>query len=442
MSSLLKVFSGIRDSMKFWQSKSTLNDSSLLNLRIVSKKVGVLVITVPDNEIGLYVKQCAFNAALERADESISTSNFNEFLSNFKLLRMRNKQELDDTHSLSSLNVSNNEEFLLVTRKEYFNHELLIGQELVGPSDTTIYRKTTHLPKVNATPIYKVNWLLIHDDMRKVIVTLAQECAWLLATTVYANKLIMFYRQRIHNYIKHHDNAFSVMCQLGFPPDQVKFALKLKANSYRQALDWLIDNVKHDDEKSLTTDPSKSPRSSSISSNRRGSILSSSFESASNINESVDGLLEIVKFYSEKDEPVFEENIKNMIYMGFDVDEAREALRVTRNNVGAACAHLLGDKSPSIFELRNGISRTSEVYKKIVDEAKILLHLGTPQTFIFLVNTLKKPSQSLGWDMHSSFGDLMHHLVHLYHDEKHSVAVNQFNNSKIPLSALSAPLQV
>lgn len=439
MGSFLKVFSGLRDSMKFWQSKSTLddddnnNDRGSLNLRIVSRKVGVFVITVPIDEIGLYVKQCAFNSALERADGSISTTNFNEFLSKFKLLRMRNKKELDDTSSLSGL--SNNEEFLLVTRREYLNYELLNGAEIAGPSDSKIYQKTSHLPKVHTTPIYKVNWLLIHDDMRKVIVTLAQECAWLLAPTIYANKLINFYRQRIHNYIKHNDDAFSVMCRLGFPSEQVKLALKLKANNYRQALDWLIDNVKQD----VEADPSKSPRSSSISSNRRGSILSSSFEFATNTNECVDGLLEIVKFYSEKDEPVFEENIKQMIYIGFDVDEAREALRVTRNNVGAACAHLLGDKSPSVLELRNGISRTSEVYKKIVEEAKILLHLGSPQTFIFLVNTLNKPSQSLGWDVFSSYGDLMHHLVHLYHDEKHTVAVNQFNNSKIPLSALSCP---
>lgn len=430
MASLLRVVSGIRDSMKFWQShKSTGTDNNLLSLRIILKKVGVFIITVPDNEIGLYVKQCAFDAALERADDSISTVNFNEFLSNFKLMRMKNKQELDDSEVLSN-NVLNNEEFLLVTRRQHINDEFTKYTELAGPSELMISERTAHLPKSQEKKAYKPKWLLIHDDMRKVIVTFAQESACLLAPTVHANKLIKFYRQRMHNFIKHHDDAFSIMCQLGFPPEQVKFAMKLKANNYRPALDWLIDNIKYE--------APKSPRSSLISS-RRGSILSSSFEFASNINECVDGLLEIVKFYAEKDEPVIEENIKQMIFMGFDVDEAREALRVTKNNVGAACAHLCDDKSPSIYELRDGISQTSEVYKKIIEDANILLHLGSPATFVFLLNVLDKPSQSIIFDVNSSHADLLHQLVHLYHDEKYVCAINQFNNSKIPLSALSAP---
>lgn len=440
MGSLFKIFSGKRDSMTFRHSNSTLDDKFALDLKIVSKKVGVFVITVPDNENSSYVKKCAFQA-LERADDLISPSTFVDFLSKFKLVRMKNKQELNDSSSLSTLNVSNNEEFLLMTRREYFNYELLNCVEMVGPSDFMINEKTSHLPEIFYKSSFKVNYLLIHDDMRKLIITLAQECAWQIAPTIYANKLIKFYRQRIHNYIKHHDSAFSVMCQLGFPPEQVKFALKLKANRYRQALDWLIDNVKKHDEK-ITSSVLKSQRTSSISSNRRGSILSSNFETASNINECVDGLLEIISFFSEKDEPVFEENIKTMLFMGFDIDDAREALRMTRNNVGAACAHLAGDKSPSILELRNGISRESEVYKNIVEDAKIMIHLSSPQTFMFFIHTLNKPSHSLNWDTNSSLGDLMHHLVHLYHDEKHCVAVNQFNHSKISLSALSAPHEI
>lgn len=433
MPSVGQVFSLLKESVTYlWSSKSS-ND---FKLRIITSKRGVLIITVPDNEMGLYVKQCALKAMLERADDFPSSSDkFVDSPSNLKLVRMKNNEELLDSDILSNLNLSNNEEFLLTNRREIINYEEFNELAFNGPTRNEILMKTAHLPPITHKPVFKLGWLFMHDDMRKIVVSLAQESAYLLATTGYADKIIKYYRQRITNYIKHHDDVSAVLCQLGFPPDLVAFALKLKANNYRLALDWLIDNVENPEHSSITS----SPRTSIISSNRRGSILSSSFESAWTINERVDGLLEIVSFYAEKDEPVYEGNIKSMIWMGFDADDAREALRMTRNNVGAACAYILGDDNPSILELRYGMSNKSEVYKAVMAEANIQIHLATPRTFIFLVGILKNPSQAMGYDVFSSHGDLMHHMVHLYHEEKHCVVVNQFNSSHIPISALSAP---
>lgn len=436
MPGVSQVFSLIKDSVShLWSSKSTNIDVKLLIIRIITSKMGVLVITVPDNEIGLYVKQCALKALLERADDSPSNNKFDGSLSNLKLVRLKNNKELNDSDILSNLN--NNDEFLLTMRRDYVDYEEFnVLEHKGGPTRNEILEKTSHLPAIKLKTVFKVGWLFMHDDMRKIVISLAQESAYLLASTAYADKMIKFFRQRISNFIKHHDDVSSVLRQLGFPSDRVEFALKIKANNYRLALDWLIDNVENQEQTLSTT---SSPRTSLISSNRRGSILSSSFESAQTINERVDGLLEIVSFYAEKDEPVYEGNIKSMIWMGFDADDAREALRMTRNNVGAACAYLLGDDNPSILELRYGMSNNSEVYKAVMAESDIQIHLATPQAFLFLTGILKNPSQAMGYDIYSSHGDLMHHMVHLYHEEKHYVAVNQFNNSHIPISALSAP---
>lgn len=436
MSSFGQFFSLIKDSMTYLLSstKSSKIDLKMLIIRIITKRMEVLI-TVPENENGLYVKQCALGALEERADDSFLSKKFDESLSNLKLMRVKNNQELHDSDILSSLKLSDNEEFLLTMRREYVNYEEFDALKFRGPTWNDVLLRTSHLPPISHKPIFRIGWFFMHDDMRKVVISLAQECAYLLAPTVYADKMIKYYRQRITNYVKHHDDVSAVLCQLGFSSDHVEFALKLNANNYRLALDWLIDNVKNPEQPSTTS----SPRTSLISSNRRGSILSSSFESAQTINERVDGLLEIVSFYAEKDEPVYEGHIKSMIWMGFDIDDAREALRMTRNNVGAACAYLLGDNNPSILELRNGMSHSSEVYKAVMAEPNIQIHLATARSFLFLVGILKNPSQAMGYDIFSSHGELMHHLVHLYHEEKHCVTVNQFNNSHIPISALSAP---
>lgn len=446
MPSFGQFFTVLKDSMSYVWTPSTSRaskkeDEKLINLKVFTKKVQV-TIEVSENEIGLNVKKKALKSMLERVEDFVSIGHFEEAVSYMKLIRVKNKQELIDSDILSDIKVEENEEFFLFMKRETVDYDMKLNDfKIAGPNEKQILEKTSHFPKVNLSkPICKVGWLFLQDDMRKIIITLAHDCAYLLAPTKYADKMIRFLRQRMHNYIKHHEDASSVLCQLGFDSDRVKFALKIKANNYRLALDWLIDNAKNHQKKSEPSSSTKStPRSSLISSNRSGSILSSSFETTSTINECVDGLLEIVNFYAEKDEPVLEGNIKTLIWMGFDVDDAREALRMTRNNVGAACAYLLGDKNPSILELRKGMSINSEVYKAVIDETKIQIHLGTPRSFLFLIGILDNHTQAMGYDIFSSHGNFMHHLVHLYHEQKHCVAVNQFNNSQIPISLLSAP---
>lgn len=103
--------------------------------------------------------------------------------------------------------------------------------------------------------------------------TLAEESAYYLGASTYADKLIAYYRQRIYYYIRHCNNAHKVMVHLGFSPNAVHRAMELKANNIKAALDWLIEH-----ESSTGFDENlkiNSPRSSLT---RRGSILSSMFD--------------------------------------------------------------------------------------------------------------------------------------------------------------------
>lgn len=269
--------------------------------------------------------------------------------------------------------------------------------------------------------------------MRKIFVTLAIESAHQLSVTPFADKLVAYYRLQIQYYIKHCKNVVEVMVQLGFPKRDVKRAMKLKASNPTAALDWLIAN---EVVSNGNHDTFKSPRSSS---QRRASILSSTYEPTGNILSRVNGLLEIVKFYAEKDELVDQDNLETMVSMGFKVNEAHEALRITRNNVGAATQYLHGDKNPSITELRDGVSKTSQIRKKFLESAQIQQSLSEPHAFAFYITFLDDPLQLNAWKSFSGFGELMTHIIIKYHEEKYVLATNQFNGSHLPISALSAP---
>ena len=268
-------------------------------------------------------------------------------------------------------------------------------------------------------------------DLRKIFITLAQESAYQLGASKHADKLIAYFRLRMHYYIKHCKNAVKVMVQLGFPESSVNRALKLKANNHKAALDWLIAN----ETSSGYNENLESPRSSE----QRRSILSTTYEPTGKLAERVEGLLEIVKFYAGKDELVDLKSFNDMVFMGYNAEVALEALRITRNNVASAVDFIHGDKNPSITELRDGLSKTSILRQKFLQSTQIQESFRQPQSFIFFINILDHPEQASSWNPFSEVGELMKQIIVKYHEEKQCLATNQFNDSLLPISALSAP---
>ncbi|KAG5671167.1 hypothetical protein PVAND_001379 [Polypedilum vanderplanki] len=413
-----ELLSSIRNLL--WSSR-IVNNSSTQLIKVITSNFGVFIFQIEKHEILLYIKKLFLNA-IDETDE--------EKLLQMKLIHVRTGKELNDFESLEVLKIKSNEEFILIFYRNKENEENFHH----GPKYDEIYSKTKILPTNpnQMRPIANFNYILRQDDLKKIFITLAQECAYIIGIHSYSNKLINFYRQKIHNYISTRKDVFKVLCHLGFPKKHVERALKLSANNYKIALDWLIDNVKYHE----TTETS--PRLSLTSSNRRYSILSSKFNpNDSTISERVEGLLEIVNFYSEKDEAVFIDYLTSMIFMGYEIDEAREALTLTNNNIGAACAYLAGESNPSILELRRGLSNSSHIYKSLMNSSQVQELLSFPESFVYFLTFIDK--RQFEWEtFEHSYGDIMEYIVNLYHEEKHSLAVNQFNNSLIPISALSA----
>lgn len=438
----IRLFTTIRDALRFTRPNSDVTESEFLSLKIYNSDFGVVIIEAAKNEVGRFVKKAALESFASTSDHVFFASSLDlteEMISKFKLIRTKTMKIVDDSESLKDLKIGNKEEFLITACRSRVK-DSLEGLNLAGPTKLQILEKTAGVKKTASLSPFNINQLLLEDDMRKVFVTLAQESAQVLATTSFGDKLISYYRQRIHNFIKHHSNAVKVMMQLGFPLDRVEFAMKLKAKNHKAALDWLIDNESPSDDLSEDLQsPNQTPRTSIVTSARRDSILSARFEVATSLQERILGLLEIVKFYAEKDELVYQENITEMVFMGYDVDQSRDTLRITRNNVAAAIASIHGDDNPSITELRDGFSMSSTVRQKILNSSQIQQSLGNPQSFHFFINILDNPTQANSWNPFTDIGSLMTHIIITYHEEKHICATNQFNESKLPISALSAP---
>ena len=463
--SLSRIVAQLRRSFGFGKSEDNPKETPvhfsnvrILKLTVFTTKGRVVTIEVKETEYGRNVKMEALNKFSQITDlPYFSVSGITEQMASFfKLIRMSNKKIIEDLQVLEELKVVNNEQFLMVVKRLPIDENE--NTTVVSPTEQQIMEKTDHLPRPPESPTPASPKLLfelvklnnIELDVKRIFITLAQESAYVLAMTPYADKIILYYRQKILNYIKHHNDVSKVLCTLGFSSETVKIALKLKANNSKLALDWLIENESVDFDNSILINERLSslrstPRSStdsyndSITSARRDSILSSKYKPSRMYKDLIDGLLEIVRFYSEIEQIIPEESLKLLTRMGFELENAREALTVTHNNKPAAVEWLLGCRNLSLTEFSQGFTPNSIIRKIILESDEVQESLANPKIFCTFISVLNHPSPTNMWSIDPEIGSLMQHIVMTYHEEKNYVAINQFNDSKYPVSALSAP---
>lgn len=440
------IAKGIIGIFRYLTSEPIPNSDPLITVKITLAPIGTILLTISTSQTLHDLKRLAIEKFREN-DKFQCYSTDSEFSENmmkrFKLIRSCNQRILTSASSwktLVELQIGDGEEFVMMSGRA--------NKPIVDPACNftphcritldQINQATAKVEPLNSdhTIAYPIVDMLFQDDMRKIFVTLAQESAYVIGLSCHANKLIEYYREKIHNLIASETNAIAVMTQLGFEHKSVVHAMDVAAGNYRKALDWLIENESQAEPESVAG----SRRTSVVKSSRRNSILSSKFKAPDNVPERVDALLEIVHFYADTDEVVFPDVLLSMLEMGYNVETARAALKVTRNCTASAVAFIAGERSPSIFEIRQGVSPSSEIRKSMLESAEILAALGNPQMFEFLVNILHNPSQARQWERNSDIGRLMTHIITTYHNVKHSMAINQFNqNSQLCISAITAP---
>lgn len=406
-----------------WSRRSdSLSPEDSLQVKIISRECDPFEIAIPTNDVVANVKMHIIRELVTRKPNLKSNYNFpEEMITSVKLLRIRTREELKDAADIREYMINANEEFLMSFRRSPTPIEPKMD-DIAGPSEAEIVARTSHLPSLNSIPIYPINHLLLQDDLRKVFITLAKEAAYILCVSNHSIKILKYYQQKIGNYMRTRENAFKVMYKLGFSPKDVNLALHLTANNYSVALDWLIDNVKNPENTRL----SMSPRTSLMVASP-ASILSPRFiiNESSSIQERLSGLLGVVEFYSEMDEPVYDMNLDQMVDMGYDKEEAREALRIVKNNVGAAVDYLKGSNSGSVLELREGLDQSSDIYKLLIQAPACQGILSYTEAFVYFNKILE--DHIIEWDPDKNNGKLMRDIITKYYDEKHCLVANQFH---------------
>lgn len=140
---------------------------------------------------------------------------------------------------------------MLVKRAEGTVDNLLRLQNSRGPSDKEILTKTRHIPMIRAVnPTTLSNTTEpaffqgdLQHDLRKILSEIAKYSAYILGSLPYAEKLIIYYRQKILMSLYNHQDVVKILVDMGFSHENVLRALKLHGNNYSLALDWLVENV-------------------------------------------------------------------------------------------------------------------------------------------------------------------------------------------------------
>ncbi|XP_062562846.1 ubiquitin-associated domain-containing protein 1 isoform X2 [Armigeres subalbatus] len=453
-----------------------------LLLRIISPRGGIVCIEVPQDCNGSQLK----THALEQfASCSFSlphfSSDIDQLVGMYKLIRTKNRTAFLDGHTLQKLGVRNEEEFLLVVKRTDF---IPTEDNLKGPTIAEVLAATKQVPlsRTNqATANFNVGMLQtdLQQDLRRILISLARASAFVIGSGSCAEKLIALFNQRLVNRRRHQVRSVETLLEMGFSLDKIHQAMEITKNVFPAALDWLIQNdssVKllncdtsteistrtnsavSDNNEASTSSGDRAPplaeaepdidepaNTSNVPSNcgspggedeQRDEIPDQKDKSEENKTQAcrkidhVEVLLDIIRQYSDRDVYPASEMVASIVEMGFSEKNVREALVATRNNQSAACEWLLGNRSKSLTELRDGLPQDSPILQVLLSSPQVQISLGNPKMFIALLSMLDNSSTMTMWLSDNDISSVLGHILRTYHEEKHIVAINQFNNAQ------------
>uniref|UniRef100_A0A8D8FRV0 Ubiquitin-associated domain-containing protein 1 n=1 Tax=Culex pipiens TaxID=7175 RepID=A0A8D8FRV0_CULPI len=459
--------------------------TTVVPLRIISPRGGIVGVEVPPDCSGAQLKTYALD---QFASCSFSLPHFSsdvdELISRYKLIRARNRTVVQDGDTLEKLAVRVDEEFLLVVKRTDF---IPPDENLKGPSTSEVLAATKHIPlsRINqATANFNVGMLQtdLQQDLRRILISLARASAFVIGSGRCAEKLIVLFNQRLINRRKHQVRSIETLLEMGFSLDKIHQALEITKNIFPAALDWLIqhdssvkllncdtkgsgaapqictgiaaadDSGTNDDVPSTSTVPlpplavaetdiEEPPSTSQLASpsphedepSTTPAVQQEEEDEATKFQRKLDNvetLLDIIRQYSDRDVFPAPDMVATIVEMGFEEKSVREALVATRNNQSAACEWLLGNRSKSLTELADGLPQDSPILQVLLASSQVQISLGNPKMFIALLSMLDNSSTMTMWLSDTDTAAVLGHILRTYHEEKHIVAINQFNNAQ------------
>lgn len=220
----------------------------------------------------------------------------------------------------------------------------------------------------------------------------------------YADRLIMMLKQRLINKRKAETDSLNCLVDMGFARARAVFALKTKAFVYADALRWLIENPRQEvpSEEEMETrelfeaiQPEEEEGQSVVMEDGKGEeegddgaeaqekrVLDAGLGSFQSRQKYIETLLEIIRIHAQREMPVCDEMVAKLLEMGFEEGDVREALKITQNNQGAACEWLIGGRSKSLTELRDGLPKDSPILRALIASPQVQISLGNPKMLL------------------------------------------------------------
>ena len=229
----------------------------------------------------------------------------------------------------------------------------------------------------------------------------------------YAERLILMLKQRLINRRKSETDSLKCLVDMGFPRHRAAYALRLKESVYADALRWLIENPRqevpsveewetrelfeeiqplaeeHLEEVSLRDEAAgedaegqEKKEGSESGEEHERRVLEAGLSSFNSRKDYIETLLEIIRLHAQRDLPVCDEMVAKLTEMGFVEDDVREALKITQNNQAAACEWLIGSRSKSLTELRDGLPADSPILRALLASPQVQISLGNPKMLL------------------------------------------------------------
>lgn len=371
----------------------------------------------------------------EKEGEGVKISNVNG-IRKYRLVLVREARPLLENSSCNFEQLTDNDELLLVERREApaptAPQDTRTSGDSAPPDMTLITSATASLSTRNGNrdPDPQHHNIDFQTEFRRILVTMIEVSVRLISAdpdadevfTQILDKLERRHRPRVDKtYLKK-------LTEMGFQEARATKALLVKRNVMEEAMEWLLE---HGDEGS-----SNSGNNSSGSSNSgTGGTTSTSTQDTESHQQTEDPPERIPKAFRNYRKKWFQPNaraLRELTRMGFPEDKVTEALRMANNVQTTACEILLEERSPPPDDIDQGLEKESPIISAILASPVIQLALPKPKTLLALMMLFESPNNANMWLSDPDTHPVVSQVLRIYHAEKHSLShirTNSTNNS-------------
>ncbi|XP_068237784.1 ubiquitin-associated domain-containing protein 1 [Palaemon carinicauda] len=351
----------------------------------------------------------------------------------FRLVLVRDARPLSDDNALHFEKLIDNDNLLLVERREPPPLPLGSSEDISSPKPEQIDSATAHLPRRNESRDLDSTNISsdFQTELRRILVTMIEASVRLISADPESKDVfgqILEKLERRHR-PKVDRNHLKQLVEMGFDETKATKALQLKRD-FNDAVEWLLDDKNFEGNELRAT-------------NESGSFASDyTTDRGSKDDQQEDPAKRILRQFLQYRRKWFQPNqqaLQKLREMGYPEDRIVDALRVNGNNEDAARELLCENKDIPPDDV--GLERNSPIISAILASPVIQLALPKPKTLLALMMLFESPTNANMWLSDPDTHPVVSQVLRIYHAEKHSLNHKRSvsgSSSTLPSSAASS----